>query len=279
LTVVLRRLRAGFPLVLVVILLTAALVPLPVAAADPPGTDRFLKALGQVESGGRYDARNPTSGARGKYQIMPANWPSWAKKYLGSSTAAWTWRNQEKVARGKVKDLHRWLKAWPSVAHWWLTGNGDTNRNRWSGYSKRYVDKVMTLYKKYGGTPTTTTSKSARAQETSLTYSGSWRRAQHSGYSGGAVNYATAAGATARFRFTGKSITWTGPVGPTRGKANVYVDGKLVKTVDLYSATYRARVAVFTATWGSTSKHTIAIKVVGTKGRPTVAIDSLVLTR
>ena len=50
-------------------------------------SNRFLYALGQVESGGSYTARNPTSGAYGKYQILPSNWPAWAKLYLGSSTA------------------------------------------------------------------------------------------------------------------------------------------------------------------------------------------------
>ena len=38
-----------------------------------------MNAVGQVESGGRYTARNPISGAYGKYQIMPSNWPSWAR--------------------------------------------------------------------------------------------------------------------------------------------------------------------------------------------------------
>ena len=51
------------------------------------GTNRFLYALGQVESGGKYNARNSYSGAYGKYQIMPSNWPGWAKQYIGNSTA------------------------------------------------------------------------------------------------------------------------------------------------------------------------------------------------
>ena len=38
-----------------------------------------MYAMGQVESGGNYYARNPTSGAYGKYQIMPSNWPAWAQ--------------------------------------------------------------------------------------------------------------------------------------------------------------------------------------------------------
>jgi len=116
------------------------------SATEPPGINRFLYALGQVESGGSYTARNPSSGAYGKYQIIPSNWPTWAKLYVGSSSAPWTPLNQETVARGKVTALWNWLDTWLNVAHWWLTGSGDTNRAQWSSYSKYYVDKLMKIY-------------------------------------------------------------------------------------------------------------------------------------
>lgn len=277
-----QRRRTAFFVVLLASLLTAALVPLPIAARDPAGIDTFLRALGQIESGGRYQARNSTSGARGKYQIMPSNWPTWARKYLGNANASWSPRNQERVARGKVKDLHRWLGTWPNVAHWWLTGNGDTRRSRWSGSSRRYVDKIMRLYKQYGGTtatkappPATTT----RFQESSglVTYGGSWTRARHSGYSKGAVNYATRAGATASFTFTGRSVSWVGPVGRTRGSARVYIDGQYVRTVNLYASRFRAKQEVFRMVWATARERTIVIKVQGTRGHPMVAIDAFVV--
>ena len=44
-----------------------------------------MYAIGRVESGGNYTARNSTSGAYGKYQIMPSNWPAWARQYLGNA--------------------------------------------------------------------------------------------------------------------------------------------------------------------------------------------------
>src|SRR5713101_4751790 len=40
---------------------------------------RFLWAVGQQESGGNYRAVNPGSGALGRWQIMPANLPGWAR--------------------------------------------------------------------------------------------------------------------------------------------------------------------------------------------------------
>ena len=39
---------------------------------------RFMWAMAGQESGWDYFNRNRASGAYGKYQIMPMNWPSWA---------------------------------------------------------------------------------------------------------------------------------------------------------------------------------------------------------
>ncbi|HEY3434142.1 MAG TPA: transglycosylase family protein, partial [Solirubrobacterales bacterium] len=114
---------------------------------DDIDVDTFMRALAKVESGGRYDAVNKSSGAYGKYQIMPANWPGWAQKFLGDKNAKPTPENQEAVARAKLKALHRWLGDWRAVAHWWLTGGSDKQGHRdpstWSSSSKAYVDKVF----------------------------------------------------------------------------------------------------------------------------------------
>ena len=45
--------------------------PRPSPPRPHPACARFKSAIGRVESGGSYTARNPTSGAYGKYQIMP----------------------------------------------------------------------------------------------------------------------------------------------------------------------------------------------------------------
>ena len=68
------------------------------AAKSPAGLSSFKCAIGRIESGGNYTARNPKSGAYGKYQIMPSNWPAWARRYLGNAQAKQTPANQEKVA-------------------------------------------------------------------------------------------------------------------------------------------------------------------------------------
>lgn len=44
---------------------------------------RFVSAIAGQESGGNYGAVNRSSGALGKYQIMPSNIPSWSRSVLG----------------------------------------------------------------------------------------------------------------------------------------------------------------------------------------------------
>ncbi|HET7677457.1 MAG TPA: hypothetical protein VFK38_06355 [Candidatus Limnocylindrales bacterium] len=267
-------------------LLVAALVPLPIAAHQPAGLKEFMRALGQVESGGRYSARNAHSGAYGKYQIMPFNWPTWARRYLGDGDARPTPRNQERLARGKLTALYHWLGSWPNVAHWWLTGSSSRNRSQWSSYSRRYVDKVMRLYKEYGGgrragraapAPPATVTRTVEESSGSITYRGSWRSAHHGRYSGDTVRYATSRGATATFTFTGSAVQWVGPVGPTRGKARVYINGRYVRTVDLHAARFTARNVLFARTWTTSAERTLTIRVMGTPGRAMVAIDGFVV--
>jgi hypothetical protein len=294
------RRRAVF-VALIIATIVLSVIPFAASSATaPPGINRFLYALGQVESGGNYYARNSSSGAYGKYQILPSNWPGWAKLYVGSSTAKQTPINQEKVARGKVTALWTWLDSWENVAHWWLTGSGDTNRSHWSSYSRYYVAKIMKIYAgvsdvtaaadvmaepqaptppPLGKVVTTKVTTTRRIGETNvgIAYAGRWEPARHVGYADKQVLYAEKAGATATYPFYGKSVAWVGPVGPTRGKAQVLVDGRLVATVDLRRSSFKPRVTVFETSFKRVGDHTLTIKVVGS-GRP-VAIDEFVVTR
>ena len=114
-----------------------------------------------------------------------------------------------------------------------------------------------------------------RYAETSskITYRGIWRTAGFSGYAGNAAKYATGAGARATFAFSGSKVVWYGPVGPTRGRARVLVDGTYLKTVNLYARSFTARKALFSKSWASAGAHTLTIQVLGTAGHPYVAID------
>jgi hypothetical protein len=72
-------------------------------------------------------------------------------------------------------------------------------------------------------------------------------------------------------------VTWFGPVGPTRGKARVSIDGVVVKTVDLHRRTFTAHVAAFGKTFATAGPHTRTIEVLVTAGHPMVAIDEFVV--
>ena len=275
---------------LATVILLAAIAPVATFAKDPPGLARFMNAIAKVESGGRYTAQNASSGAFGKYQIMPSNWPAWARQYLGNAHAAQTPANQEKVAAAKFRALYTWLGSWRRVAYWWLTGSAATSG--WSASARLYVDKVMTAYQGASSTMPTAakakpnpkpkpkpSSSSRHVGETSasIAYRGSWHSARHGGYAGGAVRYATKAGASATVAFTGSRITWFGPVGPTRGKARILVDGVAVRVVDLHRSGFKTRTVLFTKAWSAKGAHTLTIQVLGTKRHPMVAIDEFLV--
>lgn len=279
------RRRAASAALLIAVLLVSIIPAVGNSASAPPNIDRFLYALGKVESGGSYTARNASSGAYGKYQIMPASWRGWAKAYLGSASAPQTAKNQEIVARRKVTALYNWLDTWPTVAHWWLTGSAERNANRWSSYSRSYVAKIMKLMgsagaksPKAGSSKGWIDAKDARLNDThaSIRYGSTWKNATYSAYAGRQVTYSTRRGATATLTFTGTGIAWVGPTGPTRGKARVYVDGKLAATVNLRTSSFTARKIVFAKPLKA-GEHTIRI-IVATSGKP-VAIDQLIVGR
>lgn len=269
--------RSAVAVALSTAFLFASIGVAPASAADPPEIERFMRAVARVESGGNHRALNRTSGAYGRYQILPENWRAWSRRYLGNANAKPTAANQEKVARAKMASLYRWLGSWKRVAHWWLTGSARTMS--WSRAATRYVARVMSYF---GGPDKGSVAKTnqTRYSERSSTidYTGTWKAARHGGYTGGAVRYATGDGATATITFTGSRIAWYGPVGPTRGKARVYIDGVAVRTVNLQRGGFEASTILYSVTWKAPGRHTFAIEVIETKGRRLVAIDELVVT-
>ncbi len=246
-------------------------------ASDPPQLSRFMQAVAQVESHGNHTALNKKSGAYGRYQIMPDNWRAWARRYLGNANAKPTPANQERVARAKMAELYRWLGSWERVSYWWLTGSSRTSA--WSNAASAYVARVMAIF---GGAEASQPSVEAlrhySERSSTIDYSGTWHVARAASYAGGRVAYASTAGARASITFTGSRIAWYGPVGPTRGKARVVVDGVIAKTIDLNRSSFQARMLLYSRSWATTGRHSLAIEVVTTRGHKLVAIDELVVT-
>ena len=116
-------------------------------------------------------------------------------------------------------------------------------------------------------------------QETSarLSYRGTWTTAAYRSYLSGKARSSRDPGARAKFQFTGNAVAWIGPVGPTRGQAKVYVDGKYVKTVNAYASAFRSTRVLFKASFPTAKARQLTVVVVGTKGHATVAIDAMVV--
>ena len=108
-------------------------------------------------------------------------------------------------------------------------------------------------------------------QESAATYKGSWSTLAGQPWS--STRYAKTAGASATFAFNGTDVAWISTLGPKRGKARVYIDGALIRTVDLFAASSGERRVVFTATDLAAGQHTLKIVVRGTSGRPRVDIN------
>jgi hypothetical protein len=111
--------------------------------------DSFLWAIGQMESGGNYKARNP-GGALGKYQVMPANVASWTKEALGHSLTPDQFYNspsaQEAVARKILGGYYQ--KYGPAgAAAAWFSGSPNVNSNASDGNTtvRNYVKTVLSL--------------------------------------------------------------------------------------------------------------------------------------
>lgn len=117
-----------------------------------------------------------------------------------------------------------------------------------------------------------------RFQESSsaIHWHGTWWSAANASYWGGHDRYARQAGATASLTFTGRSFAWVGSVGPSRGRARIYIDGKLVASLDLHAATAQARRLLFTTAWSTSVRRTVTIRISGTAGHPRGDVDALV---
>lgn len=111
-----------------------------------------------------------------------------------------------------------------------------------------------------------------------ITYQGTWRTSTGASYWGSAAKYASTTGARASFTFTGKTFAWVARRGPTRGKAEILVNGSKVATVDLYASAYQNQRIVWTKSWSTATKRTVTIRVLGTSGRPRVDLDAIVTT-
>ncbi len=115
-------------------------------------------------------------------------------------------------------------------------------------------------------------------QETSgaIVYSSGWTRQALSGAYGGSVEYATVAGAQAKFSFTGSQVAWVSTINTDRGSASVSVDGGAAKTVNTNGTSLHTAAIVYTKTV-TAGAHSLLLKVLGTSGHPQVDVDAFLV--
>jgi len=108
----------------------------------------------------------------------------------------------------------------------------------------------------------------------------SWRIARTPDSSDGAFAVSDLAGASVTLRFAGSAVDWYTVRGPDQGRAQVFIDGKLVKTVDGY-APERTFGVVRSFGGLADGAHTLRIVVTGTSRRAAsgslVTIDRVVV--
>jgi hypothetical protein len=107
--------------------------------------------------------------------------------------------------------------------------------------------------------------------------SGHWYRLRSASYMSGTALSARQAGSRLSLTFKGTGVAVLGPVGPTRGKARIYINGRYVRTVSAYNSRYLARQPLYKATWSSNATRTVTVEVVGTGSHPIVTVDAIVV--
>ena len=109
----------------------------------------------------------------------------------------------------------------------------------------------------------------------------SWARVEDPSASEGGYVVSDAPGAQAQLRFSGTSLTLMTLRGPARGRAEIWVDGRRVRTIDLY-APERRFASIRVASGLAQGPHTAKVVVLGThhgaSGGSGVVIDRWVVT-
>ena len=128
---------------------------------------------------------------------------------------------------------------------------------------------------------TLTTRASISEQESSAAAVVNWRKVTTSSASGGSYGLSHKAGARSSLTFTGTAVAWYSVKGPSMGTANVYLDGTLKKTVNLYRSSTLYNVVGYSVSGLTSAKHTVSVLVNGAKGSSAgtdtaVAVDRFV---
>lgn len=118
--------------------------------------------------------------------------------------------------------------------------------------------------------------------DTRFAFSDHWRRYASGGDYGGSVNSSAFRSATAKAILTFRSASALFVFASNAGRVDVFVDNRLMRTIDTYSSSTRYRVSVPFASFSTPGRHTVVFRVRGDKSGAsrgaTVYLDGVVLT-
>jgi subtilisin family serine protease len=117
------------------------------------------------------------------------------------------------------------------------------------------------------------------SQDTSSTLirKGTWTRYSSASRSGGTSLSSRAKGASLKRKFTGRAVAVVVTRGSTKGRADIYIDGTRVTTVDTYRSSTAYQSVIFARNWTTPGAHSVSVVVLGTSGRPRVEVDAFVI--
>jgi len=114
----------------------------------------FIEAIGYQESGGHYGVVNSSSGALGKYQVMPANLNPWLREcHLGTSTAyhyLHTPALQDELAKCKLGGDYDTYGV-RGAASVWYSGQPNWRATYGNPPVYQYVNDVIAIMRKISG--------------------------------------------------------------------------------------------------------------------------------
>ena len=98
-----------------------------------------------------------------------------------------------------------------------------------------------------------------------LVLSGGWKTTKTTTASGGSFSTLVGKSGYASLKFKATGVSWVSRPGPYNGLAQVYLDGKLVKTLDLYKSKTQFKKTVWSASGLSDTTHTLKVVRTGKK--------------
>ena len=154
------------------------------------------------------------------------------------------------------------------------TGVTDSHLD-WSispGHTYRFEVRARDKAGNIGAWTASATLKPALTQQSSsaVTWSGTSTTTSSTNYSGGTQRHLAAAGSSASYTTSARSLSFITTRSPIRGSARIYIDGALAATVDLNSPTATYQFVAFSKSWSSVGTHTIKVVSVGT---PVARVD------